>query len=116
MGPQGAPTVEERRWLDAIVAYGCVACALDGRLEVPPAVHHIVVTGRRLGHRFSLPLCDPGHHQGGGPLGVISLHPGRNPAFIARYGAELNLLRELEDVLGFPRAELLSKLSPPRNA
>jgi len=102
MGPSGkAPTVAEKKWLRAIVDFGCVACFLDGHSGTPAAVHHIVEANRRLGHRFSLPLCDPGHHQNGQARGVISLHPGRSPAFIERYGTEREILARLERRLGF---------------
>jgi hypothetical protein len=107
MGPNGpAPTAEDKRWIRAILGFGCVACFLDGERDMPAALHHLVDGNRRIGHRFSLPLCDPGHHQNGGHRGLISLHPGRNPEFIAHYGTELSLLRRLERVLGVPPAPL----------
>lgn len=117
MGPQDKPTAAEKRWIDAIVDYGCVACAIDigRRPGARPAVHHITVAGRRLGHRFSLPLCDPGHHQGGKPLGLISLHPGKSLAFLERYGTEIDLLRQLEDALGFDHEPIPTKIVPRRS-
>lgn len=96
-----APTVDEKRWMDAIVEYGCIACLLDGEPGTPAAVHHLVVGNRRLGHGWTIPLCDPGHHQNGKPLGRISIHPGRSPAFIQRYGTERELLERLQRILGF---------------
>lgn len=95
-----APTAAERRWLDAIVAYGCVACRHDGLGIVAPAVHHMLRGGVRLGHLFSLPLCDPGHHQGGAALGMVSRHPWK-VRFERRYGSEDFLLRNLQRELGF---------------
>ena len=89
-----APTADERKWLDAIVAYGCIACRMDGRGVVPPAVHHILRGGRRMGHLFSLPLCDPGHHQNGESKGMTSRHPWK-ARFEKRYGSELELLAVL---------------------
>jgi hypothetical protein len=97
-----APTVEEKRWMDAIVEYGCVACRADGYpngnsaawVSVRPAVHHILRGGQRIGHRFTLPLCDPGHHQGGQQLGMTSRHPWK-ARFEAQYGTEDFLLRKL---------------------
>lgn len=107
MGPDGpSPTVAEQAWLRAITAFGCVACHMDQSSSYrPAAVHHICVAGRRLGHRFTLPLCDPGHHQNGGRLGLISLHPGVSKRFTQAYGTELSLLARLERKLGFPHAE-----------
>jgi len=92
------PTAEERRWMDAITSYGCIACRIDGRGFVPAAVHHILRGGQRIGHLFTLPLCDPGHHQNGQMLGVVSRHPWKT-RFEAIYGAELDLLAELQQAL-----------------
>lgn len=94
-----APTAEERRWLDAIVAYGCVACRMDGYGVVAPAVHHILRGGVRMGHLFTIPLCDPGHHQSGGPMGMVSRHPWK-ARFEAKYGNEDFLLRKIKAEIG----------------
>lgn len=86
-----APTVEEAAWMASIVSLGCIACLLDG---VPPratAVHHILRGGRRIGHLFTLPLCQPGHHMDGGYIGLVSRHPFK-ARFEALYGKELDLL------------------------
>lgn len=96
-----APTVEERRWMDAIVAYGCIACRIDGLGYRAPAVHHILRGGRRIGHLHTLPLCDPGHHQGGQSLGMVSRHPWR-PRFEEIYGTEDELLARLRAAIGIP--------------
>lgn len=89
-----APTAAEREWMDAIVAYGCVACRIDGHAPRPTAVHHILRGGQRIGHLFTLSLCDPGHHQGGEQFGLISRHPYK-ARFEAKYGTELELLARL---------------------
>lgn len=94
------PTADEKAWLDAIVAYGCIACRLDGAGFVAPAVHHMLRGGVRLGHRYSLPLCDPGHHQGGHVLCKISRHPWK-VRFERQYGSEQFLLTTLQVELGF---------------
>lgn len=88
---KGAPTREESAWMASIVALGCIACLLDGVPPRPTAVHHILRGGRRMGHLFTLPLCDPGHHQGGEQFGLISRHPWK-ARFEERYGAEMDLL------------------------
>lgn len=93
-----APTVAEREWMDAIVAYGCVACRIDGNGFRPAAVHHILRAGVRMGHLFTLPLCDPGHHQNGGQH-----YPSRHPwkaRFEAKYGTEAELLERLRNEIG----------------
>lgn len=100
-----APTVEESAWMDRIVAYGCIACHLEGWLPRPTAVHHIVDGGRRLGHLFALGLCDPGHHQNGAQFGIVSRHPYK-ARFEAKYGTELELLALTKTRLGvFDKAE-----------
>lgn len=78
--------------------YGCIACRIDGN-QREAAIHHIVSGGRRLGHLFTLPLCDPGHHQNGQALGMVSVHPWRK-RFEARYGTQLELLARLKVELG----------------
>lgn len=86
--------------MDAIVAYGCVACRIDGHGVVPPAVHHMLRGGVRIGHLFTLPLCDPGHHQNGADRGMVSRHPWK-ARFEAKYGSEDFLLCHLQALLGF---------------
>jgi hypothetical protein len=93
-----APTVNEREWMDAIVEHGCIACWLDGHQPRPCCPHHIISGGRRLGHLFTIPLCDPGHHQNGAPLGLICRHPYK-ARFESRYGTEFALLKQLQIVL-----------------
>ncbi len=95
-----APTKIEAEWMGRIVTYGCVACRIDGQLPRPTAVHHILRGGRRMGHLFTLPLCDPGHHQGGEPFGLVSRHPWK-ARFERRYGPELRLLAGLKHELGY---------------
>ena len=90
-----APTVAERQWMDWIVSRGCIACRLDGMPSRPPAVHHILRGGVRMGHAHTLPLCDPGHHQSGQQIGLISRHPWKSK-FEKRYGTELELLAILQ--------------------
>jgi hypothetical protein len=95
---KGAATKDERAWMDAIVRYGCVACRIDGVAPRRSAVHHILRAGRRIGHMATLPLCDPGHHQGGQQLGMVSRHPWK-ARFEAQYGSEDYLLALLRAVL-----------------
>lgn len=94
------PTKAEAEWMAAIVAYGCVACRFDGRGFVAPAVHHILRGGVRMGHLFTLPLCDPGHHQNGAALGMVSRHPWK-ARFEKQYGDEMVLLAGLKRELGY---------------
>jgi hypothetical protein len=98
-------TAAEKRWLEAIVNYGCIACRIDGHAS-PALPHHILRGKVRIGHLFTLPLCDPGHHQNNfgiqdenGQL-LIARHPWK-ARFEARYGTELELLARLKVELGF---------------
>ena len=90
----GTPTKEERAWMGAISRLGCIVCRIQGRGYVPAAVHHLLSGDRRKGHRWTIPLCDPGHHQNA-PMGSgeVSRHPNR-AEFERRYGTELELLAE----------------------
>ncbi len=92
-------TVIEAEWISRAVEYGCLACRLDGLEPRPSAYHHIVVGGRRLGHLFGFGLCDPGHHQNGDAIGLVSRHP-HKARFEKRYGAEMYLLGVLKQRLG----------------
>ena len=85
------PTAEERAWMDAISAIGCIACLIDGHPGTPADVHHILRAGRRIGHLHTIPLC-PGHHRDGtGSPGLIARHPYK-ARFEASYGTESELL------------------------
>lgn len=93
-----APTKAEREWMDAIVEHGCICCVLDGHAPRPTAVHHILRGGQRIGHLFTLPLCQPGHHMDGAGIGLISRHPWK-AKFEEKYGSEMNLLHMLQEKL-----------------
>jgi hypothetical protein len=95
------PTVEEAKWMDAIVSYGCVACHIEfGYMLEAAEVHHILRGGQRLGHLFTLPLCSWHHREA-----PTARHPWRK-RFEAKYGTELELLAFLKVELGvFDKAE-----------
>ena len=96
MGPSKTPTKAERAWMDAARAYGCIACKQDGH-STPASLHHITSGFRRLGHLFTIPLCEE-HHKGDGRY-VPSVHFQKR-TFAARYGSELELLARLQVELG----------------
>jgi hypothetical protein len=83
-------TVEEKHWMASVAAFGCIVCHLQGRGYVPCAVHHIVEGGRRVGHLWTIGLCDPGHHQNTPDRTEISRHPDK-ARFVAAYGTEYEL-------------------------
>lgn len=90
-----APTAQEREWMDWIAAQGCICCRLDGLPPRPTAVHHILRGGLRMGHMYTLPLCQPGHHMDGAQFGIVSRHPWKH-RFEEKYGTELELLSILQ--------------------
>lgn len=90
-----APTSVERDWMEKAVRFGCMACWIDGHPPRPTAIHHLLRGGQRIGHLFTIGLCDPGHHQGGDALGLVSRHPWK-ARFESKYGTELQLLALLQ--------------------
>lgn len=99
MGPSKHWTADEREWGDAIAAFGCICCHLDGHPNTPAAVHHILRGDRRIDHFHTLPLCDPGHHQPDTRSGKLSVHYHR-AAFKAKYGTEIELLAQTRELIG----------------
>lgn len=78
--------------MDAIVQIGCIACLVTGISGTPGAVHHMLRGGRRMGHLFTLCLCDPGHHKmPPADSGKIPRHPFKR-RFETAYGSEHKLL------------------------
>jgi hypothetical protein len=95
-----APTAAEADWMARAQAFGCIVCYLHaGHVRTPAAIHHILQGGRRMGHLYTLPLCDPGHHQNSPSPLKISRHPNK-ARFDAAYGTELELLAQLQQLLG----------------
>ena len=83
------PTVAERKWMQQVADYGCIACNIDG-LQVSAEIHHIrkhTGMGLRPSHFNILPLC-ASHHR----TGKISVHLGKK-AFVEKYGSE-DLLKQ----------------------
>ena len=88
------PTVAEKKWMQQVADYGCIACEIDGKVSVPSEIHHIrkhTGMGLRPSHTRILPLCSV-HHR----TGKISVHLGKK-AFIERYGTEEYLEKKLRE-------------------
>ena len=85
------PTKAQRKRMDALRAFGCIACYKDG---MPPwtryagicDVHHFTRNQKRRGHDWTIPLCDP-HHVGN----EMSWHKTRRK-FREQYGEDEDLL------------------------
>ena len=87
------PTVAERKWMQQVADYRCIACNIDG-LQVSAEIHHIrkhTGMGLRPPHTKILPLC-ASHHR----TGKISVHLGKE-AFIKKYGTEEQLEKQLRE-------------------
>ena len=87
------PTVAEKKWMEAVSNYGCIACHQDG-LNVPAEIHHIrkhTGMGLRPSHFDILPLCSL-HHR----TGKISVHLSKK-AFIDKYGTEQQLQQRVRE-------------------
>ena len=87
------PNLAERKWMQQVSDYGCIACHQDG-LNVPAEIHHIrkhTGMGLRPSHFNILPLCSV-HHR----TGKISVHLGKK-AFESKYGTEEQLQKQLRE-------------------
>ena len=87
------PTIAERKWMQQVADYGCIACQIDGVVK-PAEIHHIrkhTGMGLRPSHRRILPLCSV-HHR----TGKISVHLGKS-AFEKKFGTEEQLQKQLRE-------------------
>ncbi len=84
------PNAQEQAWMGFVAGFGCVVCWIQHHVKTPCAVHHIVEGGRRVGHMFTIGLCDPGHHQNSPTPLKISRHPNKK-RFEVAYGTEYEL-------------------------
>ena len=82
---------------DRLQQIGCIACIKDMKYGVSPDIHHLVEGNKRLGNKFTLPLC-PWHHRGVGHGNGPSLALNKK-AFVAQYGTERELLKEVNEKL-----------------
>jgi len=83
-----APTKVESIRMEMIKrSIGCIACRMDGVNCVPSDAHHILSGGIRKGHRYTIPLCRKHHDEV------------NSRAFHLRYGEELSLLRETNELI-----------------
>jgi len=90
-------TKVEEVWMSRIVEFGCIVCHVHFDAPSTPAmVHHILSKSqKRMGHLFTLPLCDGHHHVPQKNSGKIRRHPTKK-AFVEAYGEELDLLDVLQ--------------------
>ncbi|MBA1179556.1 recombinase [Pseudomonas psychrotolerans] len=92
------PSAAEKRFHTALASLGCIACRMDGRLNLVVSIHHIDGRTRPGAHLRVLPLC-AGHHQDGtGIPGLIAVHPWKR-RFEDRYGSQDELLQRCHSLL-----------------
>ncbi len=93
-------TRSEQAWCDAITQIGCIVCLLFFAAPgTPGAVHHLLTGGRRIGHLWTICLCDPGHHQNAPARSVkVSRHPSKT-RFEQAYGSEESLLAKTRELV-----------------
>ncbi|MFZ3286577.1 MAG: Ref family recombination enhancement nuclease [Telluria sp.] len=88
------PTADEQRFMDAMGALGCRACAKDGIENAHISLHHIDGRTKPGAHFLVISLCGPHHQQDDtDPMGRISVH-GYKARFEAKYGTQYELLAE----------------------
>lgn len=97
-----APTAQEAAWMAAISQF-CIVCHLQHGTRAPAEIHHLKDGDRRIGHLHSIGLCTAHHRGGAGSGPFISRHPWK-ARFEAAYGAELELLAALRQLLNFTPA------------
>ncbi|MDP2761594.1 MAG: Ref family recombination enhancement nuclease [Sideroxyarcus sp.] len=88
---------------DALIRQlGCIACYVQtGQRGTHACSHHITVGGRRKGHTYTIPLCNPGHHKD------VQAGSGKEPfhhnkkAFEAQYGPQEELFALTNKLIGY---------------
>jgi len=88
----------EKERMAVISACPCIVCFLHYGIEKPAEVHHLVDTGRRRGHKYTIPLCVPHHREGFNNKEVVSVHPYK-AEFNRRYGTDDYLLEETNKII-----------------
>ena len=98
-------TREER--YEFLIAIGCIVCRNEFGVRSDPCIHHIR-SGQgkmRAPDHLTIPLCPPHHHGYGHGL---SFHDG--PAeWQERYGEEVDLLTQVNELIGASIAEAQEK-------
>lgn len=93
------PNAEEKRWLNAIVNFGCIVCYLELNVFTEASPHHLDGRTKPDAHLKTTPLCSR-HHQIPGP-GYKSRHGDGKAQFEAAYGTESYLLSMTSRAVGF---------------
>jgi hypothetical protein len=88
------PTADEKRFMSAVAAIGCIPCEIDGNDNDMVSIHHIDGRTKPRAHYRILGLCAGHHQQGtGNDKTMIAVHPNK-ARFEAKYGTQQELLNE----------------------
>jgi hypothetical protein len=100
----GNPTKSQQARFQALKELGCICCWNYVGKWRAPEIHHIVEGMKRLGHDFTLPLCEY-HHRGVSTCrGSARAHLGPSLAdgkrvFVDVFGTERQLLETVNAML-----------------
>ena len=88
-------TKAEKEHQAKVASFGCIACWLDGKLNLHVSIHHVNGRTKPGAHMQVLPLC-AGHHQDGAGQDktLIAVHPYK-ARFERAYGSQKELLERL---------------------
>src|SRR5688572_545650 len=120
------PNKAEAARIGRMLRLGCIACMESMGQWQQPECHHIVISGRRLGHAFTLPIC-PGHHRGAWTDGQVAHYAERRlempptinggiPQFERRFGTQQELYMRTQSRLCLPYSWPSTKILPRRVA
>jgi hypothetical protein len=113
-------TKRERARVEALRLIGCIACRHIGvRAPGPTELHHMLSGGKRMGHWYTLVLCEP-HHQGkqGWPANIppvyrVSIASG-SKVWNLVYPTQRELWEHAQWMIGEPALWPVSKILPRR--
>lgn len=109
----GSPTKAERERWARFEEIGCICCLLSfGQKQPRYEVHHLLQGGRRLGHLYSIPLCET-HHRGRSISGLWTSIAQGSKAFNAVHGSQWDLWVKTQHILQLsdelPASKLVSR-------
>ena len=93
-----SPSVSEKKWMDDVRSLGCIVCRQEGKGHTPAEIHHIDGKTKLGAHFHVIPLCYYHHRQGSDIGQFTSRHPFKK-RFEERYGPEVELMFEVEELV-----------------
>lgn len=89
--------MSEKRWINFLIDLGCIVCLNEQGVKSPPDIHHVHKNNRRIDDMHTIPLCFIHHRSGINNKNAVSRHPFKR-AFEKRYGTEIDLLKQVQDL------------------